>query len=140
MLQALMGKIFGTSNDRELKKYSKRVKNINALESKYEALSDDELKAAFLELKESVVSEEKSLKDVLEDSFAITREASKRVLNMRHFDVQLIGGMALHEGRIAEMRTGEGKTIVCHLSAYLKVMLGPLVLQAQRDLLVNYGF
>ncbi len=119
-----MGKIFGTSNDRELKKYSKRVKNINALESKYEALSDDELKAIFLELKDSVLSEEKNLTDVLEDSFAITREASKRVLNMRHFDVQLIGGMALHEGRIAEMKTGEGKTLVATLAIVLNAMTG----------------
>ncbi len=119
-----MGKIFGTSNDRELKKYSKRVKNINALESKYEALSDDELKALFLELKESVVSEDKTLEDALEDSFAITREASKRVLNMRHFDVQLIGGMTLHEGRIAEMKTGEGKTLVATLAIVLNAMTG----------------
>jgi preprotein translocase subunit SecA len=124
MLQALMGKVFGTSNDRELKKYSKRVKVINALESKYESLSDDELKAAFNALRESVLSEEKSLDDVLSDSFAITRESSKRVLNMRHFDVQLIGGMVLHEGRIAEMKTGEGKTLVATLAIVLNAMLG----------------
>ncbi|MFT7002841.1 MAG: preprotein translocase subunit SecA [Sulfurimonas sp.] len=124
MLQALMGKIFGTSNDRELKKYSKRVKDINALEAKYEVLSDDDLKEAFLNLKNSVLSEEKTLKDVLEDSFAITREVSKRVLNMRHFDVQLIGGMALHEGRIAEMKTGEGKTLVATLAIVLNAMTG----------------
>ena len=119
-----MGKIFGTSNDRELKKYSKRVKSINALESKYEVLSDDELKAVFLELKNSVLNEEKTLIDALEDSFAITREASKRVLHMRHFDVQLIGGMALHEGRIAEMKTGEGKTLVATLAIVLNAMTG----------------
>jgi len=124
MLQALMGKIFGTSNDRELKKYAKRVKNINALESKYESLSDDELKKSFLELKNSVLSEEKTLDDVLEDSFAITREVSKRVLNMRHFDVQLIGGMVLHEGRIAEMKTGEGKTLVATLAIVLNAITG----------------
>lgn len=119
-----MGKIFGTSNDRELKKYSRRVKNINALEAKYEVLSDDELKEAFTELKNSVLNEEKTLTDVLEDSFAITREAGKRVLNMRHFDVQLIGGMALHEGRIAEMKTGEGKTLVATLAIVLNAMTG----------------
>ena len=124
MLQAFMGKVFGTSNDRELKKYNKRVKKINALESKYQDLSDDELKAAFLELKESVVKEEKTLDDVLEDSFAITRESSKRVLNMRHFDVQLIGGMVLHEGRISEMKTGEGKTLVATLAIILNAMTG----------------
>ena len=119
-----MGKIFGTSNDRELKKYKKRVKNINALESKYESLSDDELKTAFLELKKSVLDNTKSLDEVLNDSFAITREASKRVLNMRHFDVQLIGGMVLHEGRIAEMKTGEGKTLVATLAIVLNAMTG----------------
>ena len=119
-----MGKIFGTSNDRELKKYSKRVKNINALESKYQALSDDELKTAFLELKNSVLNEEKTLEEVLEDSFAITREASVRTLKMRHFDVQLIGGMVLHEGRIAEMKTGEGKTLVATLAIVLNAMTG----------------
>ncbi len=119
-----MGKIFGTSNDRELKKYAKRVENINALESKYEALSDDELKAAFNELRSSVLEDAKSLDDVLEDSFAITREVGKRVLNMRHFDVQLIGGMVLHEGRIAEMKTGEGKTLVATLPIVLNAMTG----------------
>ena len=124
MLQAFMGKIFGTSNDRELKKYLKRVKNINALESKYKELSDDELKEAFLELKNHVLNEEKTLEDVLEDSFAITREASFRVLGMRHFDVQLIGGMVLHDGRIAEMKTGEGKTLVATLAIILNAMTG----------------
>jgi len=124
MLQAFMGKIFGTSNDRELKKYLKRVNNINALESNYTKLSDDELKASFSELKNSVLNEEKTLDDVLEKSFAITREVSTRVLNMRHFDVQLIGGMVLHEGRIAEMKTGEGKTLVATLAISLNAMSG----------------
>jgi len=124
MLQALMGKVFGTSNDRELKKYIKRVKKINALESKYEALSDEDLKEAFSALKKSVVDEEKALDDALADSFAITREASKRVLGMRHFDVQLVGGMVLHEGRIAEMKTGEGKTLVATLAIVLNAMTG----------------
>ncbi|MDX9756618.1 MAG: DEAD/DEAH box helicase, partial [Sulfurimonas sp.] len=124
MLQALIGKIFGTSNDRELKKYYKIVQKINALESKYKALSDDELKTAFAEVKESVLSGEKSLDDVLADSFAITREASIRTLNMRHFDVQLIGGIVLHEGRIAEMKTGEGKTLVATLPIVLNAISG----------------
>lgn len=124
MLQAFMSKIFGTSNDRELKKYAKRVNRINALEEKYSSLNDDELKQSFLELKESVLSQEKTLEDVLEDSFAITREASSRVLKMRHFDVQLIGGMVLHEGRIAEMKTGEGKTLVATLAIVLNAMSG----------------
>ena len=124
MLQSIVGKIFGTRNDRELKKYRKRVKRINALEPAYEAMSDEALKDAFQALKTAVQSGEKSLNDVLEDSFAITREAGKRVLKMRHFDVQLIGGMVLHEGRIAEMKTGEGKTLVATLPVALNAMTG----------------
>jgi len=124
MLQAFMGKVFGTSNDRELKKYLKKVKTINGLEAKFEPMSDDELKAQFLELKKSVQEGENSLDDVLVESFAITREASKRVLNMRHFDVQLVGGMVLHDGRIAEMKTGEGKTLVATLAITLNAMTG----------------
>jgi preprotein translocase subunit SecA len=122
MLQAFMGKVFGTANDRELKKYKKKVAKINALEKQYEKLSDEELQAEFGKLKESVLREEKTLDDVLYDSFAITREASKRTLGMRHFDVQLIGGMVLHEGRIAEMKTGEGKTLVATLAITLNAM------------------
>ena len=124
MLQALVGKIIGTANDRELKKYFKRVTKINELEKKYESLSDEELQVAFNELKNSVVNEQKSLNDVLEDSFAITREASKRVLGMRHFDVQLVGGMVLHDGKISEMKTGEGKTLVATLPIVLNAMQG----------------
>ncbi|MEA1916125.1 MAG: preprotein translocase subunit SecA [Campylobacterota bacterium] len=124
MLQNMFGKMFGTQNDRVLKKYKKRVKNINALESKYQPMSDEELKAEFNSLKESVLSNEHTLNDVLEESFAITREASFRVLNMRHFDVQLVGGMVLHEGKIAEMKTGEGKTLVATLPIVLNAMLG----------------
>ena len=124
MLQAFMGKVFGTANDRELKKYLKKVKQINALEEQYSSLSDDELKSAFQDLKQSVLEEQKSLDDVLFESFAITREASKRVLGMRHHDVQLIGGMVLHDGRIAEMKTGEGKTLVATLPIILNAMTG----------------
>ncbi|MCF6340370.1 MAG: preprotein translocase subunit SecA [Sulfurimonas sp.] len=122
MLKAFIGKIFGTSNDRELKKYIKIIDNINALESKYQALSDDELKTSFSELKDTVLQDKKSLDDVLVDSFAITREASIRTLKMRHFDVQLIGGIVLHEGRIAEMKTGEGKTLVATLAIVLNAI------------------
>ncbi|MCK9453529.1 preprotein translocase subunit SecA [Sulfurimonas sp.] len=124
MLQALLGNIFGTTNDRELKKYVKIVNKINSLEDKYKALSDDELKSEFAELKKSVLSKERSLNDILADSFAITREASVRTLNMRHFDVQLIGGVVLHEGRIAEMKTGEGKTLVATLPIVLNAIEG----------------
>lgn len=119
-----MGKLFGTSNDRELKKYSKRVKAINALEEQYSQLSDEDLQSAFSDIKEKVLSQEVTLDDVLTNSFAITREASKRVLGMRHFDVQLIGGISLHEGRIAEMKTGEGKTLVATLAIVLNAMTG----------------
>ncbi len=122
MIQTAFGKIFGTQNDRELKKYKKRVKQINALEEQYAALSDEELQAAFAKIKEAVLAEEKTLDDVLVESFAMTREASKRTLNMRHYDVQMVGGMVLHEGRIAEMKTGEGKTLVATLPVVLNAI------------------
>ena len=89
MIDSVM-KIFGTANDRRVKQYMKRVQKINALESRYEKMSDEELKAAFDELREAVRSDDKSMDDVLYDSFAITREASKRVLGLRHYDVQLV--------------------------------------------------
>jgi preprotein translocase subunit SecA len=116
--------IFGSKNDRIVKGYLKRATKINKLEDQYEKLSDEELKTAFNELKTAVKSEEKTLDEVLDDSFAITREASKRVLKMRHFDVQLVGGMVLHENSIAEMKTGEGKTLVATLAVVLNAMLG----------------
>jgi preprotein translocase subunit SecA len=116
--------IFGSQNDRILKGYQKRVDKINLLEDKYKNLSDDELKSSFNSLREEVKSDKKSIEDVLEDSFAITREVSKRVLGMRHFDVQLIGGMVLNDGNIAEMKTGEGKTLVATLAVTLNAMKG----------------
>ncbi len=116
--------IFGSKNDRIVKGYLKRAKKINELEKQYEQLSDDELKAEFNSLKTAVQSQEKTLDDVLNDSFAITREASKRVLQMRHFDVQLVGGMVLHDNSIAEMKTGEGKTLVATLAVVLNAMMG----------------
>ncbi|MCE3040405.1 preprotein translocase subunit SecA [Helicobacter anatolicus] len=124
MVQSMLGKIFGTRNTRLIKKYKKRVQEINQLESKYQELDDEALKQSFLELQKSVREGQKNLDDVLSDSFAITREASKRVLGMRHFDVQLIGGMVLHEGRIAEMKTGEGKTLVATLPVILNALSG----------------
>ncbi len=120
----IFSKIFGTQNDREVKKYQKRAQQITALESTYEPMSDDELKDTFEQLKAQVQNKEKTLDDVLNDVFAITREASKRTLNMRHYDVQLIGGMVLHDGRIAEMKTGEGKTLVGTLALVLNTMEG----------------
>jgi preprotein translocase subunit SecA len=123
MIDLLM-KVVGTANDRKVKQYMKRAKKINALEPKYETMSDEELRAAFDELRRAVRSGEKSLDDVLYDSFAITREVSKRVLGLRHYDVQLVGGMVLHEGNIAEMKTGEGKTLVATLPIVLNAMTG----------------
>ena len=122
MIQKALGKIFGTKNDRIVKAYAKRVAKINALEPTYEKLSDDELKDKFSKLKEQVLAQKLTLDDILYDVFAIVREASKRVLKMRHFDVQLIGGMVLHDGNIAEMKTGEGKTLVATLPVVLNAM------------------
>ena len=124
MITAFMQKVFGTKNDREVKKYFKRVAYINSLESKYQAMSDDELRAKFNEFKAQVQNGEKNQDELLDDVFAIVREASKRTLNMRHFDVQLIGGMVLNDGKIAEMKTGEGKTLVASLPVVLNAMSG----------------
>ncbi|MFP6134672.1 preprotein translocase subunit SecA [Helicobacter pylori] len=132
MIKAIIGKIIGTRNDRWIKQYKKQVLTINALEPTYEKMSDDELQNAFEELKKRVRStekdlQEKTLLEVLPESFAITREASKRVLKMRHFDVQLIGGMVLNDGKIAEMKTGEGKTLVATLAVALNALKGESV-------------
>ena len=124
MFLNLIKSVFGTKNDREIKKYFKRVEHINALENKYQVMSDDELKAYFTNLKEGVLNGELDSENILNDVFAIVREVSKRTLNMRHFDVQLIGGMVLHEGKIAEMKTGEGKTLVATLPVVLNAMSG----------------
>ncbi|HEC1576674.1 TPA: preprotein translocase subunit SecA [Campylobacter upsaliensis] len=124
MLLNTLKNIFGTKNEREVKKYLKRVTQINALESVYENLSDEELKAKFASFKEELLNEKKSLDELLNDVFAIVREVGKRTLNMRHFDVQLIGGMVLCEGKIAEMKTGEGKTLVATLPVVLNAMSG----------------
>lgn len=126
MIQAIIQKILGSRNTKMLKAYTKRVQEINALEERYIKLSDDELKGAFEALKKAF-EEGKSLDSLLHQSFAITREAAKRTLGMRHFDVQLIGGMALHDGRIAEMKTGEGKTLVATLPVCLNALSGKSV-------------
>ncbi|WP_104682174.1 preprotein translocase subunit SecA [Helicobacter felis] len=124
MIKSLVSKIIGTKNQRALKVYQKRVAAINALESEIQALDNTQLRTRFENLKTQVRNEEKSLQEVLPESFAITREASKRILGMRHFDVQLIGGMVLHEGKIAEMKTGEGKTLVATLAVALNALSG----------------
>ncbi|MFT5393766.1 MAG: preprotein translocase subunit SecA, partial [Gammaproteobacteria bacterium] len=123
MINKLIKKVIGTRNDRMLRRYGRTVDAINELEASFEALSDEELRAKTQEFKERVTAGE-TLDELLPQAFAVVREAGKRALKMRHFDVQLIGGMALHDGKIAEMRTGEGKTLVATLAAYLNALSG----------------
>ncbi len=123
MISNLFTKIFGSRNDRTIKNLRKTVALINALETQLEALSDEDLKAKTAEFRERYDNGQ-SLDDILPEAFAVVREASKRVNGMRHFDVQLLGGMVLHQGRIAEMRTGEGKTLTASLPAYLRGLTG----------------
>ena len=123
MLGALSRKIFGTENDRDLKRLQPLVVRINELESSYQKLSDAEIRGQTPLFKERL-SKGATLEEILPEVFACVREVSKRVLNMRHFDVQLIGGVILHEGKIAEMKTGEGKTLVATLPVYLNSLTG----------------
>ena len=123
MLTQLAKKIFGSRNDRLLKQYRKTVEKINALEAEMQALDDAALQAKTAEFKQRI-ADGADLDSILPEAFAVCREASKRVLGMRHFDVQLIGGMVLHYGKIAEMRTGEGKTLVATLPVYLNALSG----------------
>src|SRR5438067_9077501 len=149
-MNTLVAKVFGTRNEREVKRLQPRVAQINALEPAMQALSDEELRAKTDEFRARIQERlstfqddsegdpertkqlerdrDQALKDVLEETlpeaFAVAREAGRRVLNMRHFDVQLIGGMVLHQGRIAEMKTGEGKTLVATLPVYLNALAG----------------
>jgi len=123
MVSNLLTKVFGSKNERELKKIQPVVEKINALEPRIQAMSDEELKAQTQRFKDRLNTGE-SLDDVLPEAFATVREASVRTLKMRHFDVQLIGGMVLHQGKIAEMKTGEGKTLAATLPAYLNALSG----------------
>ncbi|WP_322977219.1 preprotein translocase subunit SecA [Acinetobacter pittii] len=123
MLASLIGGIFGTKNERELKRMRKIVEQINALEPTISALSDADLSAKTPEFKQRYNNGE-SLDKLLPEAFAVCREAAKRVMGMRHYDVQLIGGITLHEGKIAEMRTGEGKTLMGTLACYLNALSG----------------
>src|SRR6195256_4486767 len=123
MLDTLLAKVVGTQNERELKRLRPLVAEIRALEPSIQALSDDQLRGKTAEFRARIAQGE-TLDDLLDEAFAVVREAGKRVLKMRHFDVQLIGGAVLHKGRIAEMKTGEGKTLVATLPAYLNALEG----------------
>jgi preprotein translocase subunit SecA len=123
MATTFLTKIFGSRNDRSLKTYRKTVERINGLEAKYEKLSDDELRGQTEAFKQRIAQGE-ALEALLPEAFAVVREGSKRVMKMRHFDVQLVGGLALHHGKVAEMRTGEGKTLTATLPVYLNALTG----------------
>ncbi|MDP4608700.1 MAG: preprotein translocase subunit SecA, partial [Burkholderiaceae bacterium] len=123
MAYNILTKLFGSRNDRLLRTYRKTVVAVNAMEPEYESLSDDALRAKTDEFK-ALLAQGKSLDDILPAAFATVREASKRVMKMRHFDVQLVGALALHNGKIAEMRTGEGKTLTATLAVYLNALAG----------------
>ena len=121
MFSKITSKFFGSSNDRQIKKYKPTIDTINKLEKKFESLSDIDLKHKTTEFKERISNDE-NLLTILPEAFATVREAAKRTLNQRHFDVQLMGGLVLHEGKIAEMKTGEGKTLVATLACYLNAL------------------
>src|ERR671920_1380477 len=123
IVDAILAKVFGTKNEREIKAMLPTVAAINDLEPKMKELSDIDLAAKTIEFKEKL-AQGAALDDLMIEAFAVVREAGRRVLNMRHFDVQLIGGVVLHRGRIAEMKTGEGKTLVATLPAYLTALAG----------------
>ena len=117
---SVLNKIFGSANDKYLKKLNPTIEEINGLENSFESFSDEDIKKKTIELKERLKKE--TLKDILPEAFALAREASKRTLNQRHYNSQLIGGMALAEGKIAEMKTGEGKTLAATLPVYLHAL------------------
>jgi len=123
MIGAVARKLFGSANERRIRNYQPRVDAINAMEAEIAALSDDALKARTAVFKKQV-ADGASLDDILIPAFATVREAAKRTIGQRHFDVQLIGGMIMHEGKIAEMKTGEGKTLVATLPVYLNAVSG----------------
>ena len=123
-LSGIAQRFFGSSNERKLRGYFKRVEEINALEDQFKAKSDDELRAMTATLQGASGRRAKTLDDILPEAFATVREAAKRTLGQRHFDVQLVGGMVLHGGNISEMKTGEGKTLVATLPVYLNALAG----------------
>jgi preprotein translocase subunit SecA len=121
MFASIARSIFGSANDRSLKSYQRRVAGINALEPAMAALSDEALRGKTAEFRERLAGGA-TLDELLPEAFAAVREAGKRVLGQRHFDVQLVGGMVLHDGKISEMKTGEGKTLVATLPVYLNAL------------------
>ena len=123
MIGSVARKLFGSRNDRVVKGYAKVVKQVNALEDEYSKLTDEALQAKTVAFRERLEKGE-TLDSLIPEAFATVREGGKRVMGMRHYDVQMIGGMVLNEGRIAEMRTGEGKTLVATLTAYLNALPG----------------
>ena len=123
MLDAVLAKVFGTQNERDIKRMQPIIAAINAYEPAFEKLSDVELAHKTTEFKDQLAGGA-SLDDILPEAFAVCREAGRRTLNMRHYDVQLIGGIVLHRGKIAEMKTGEGKTLVATLPVYLNALEG----------------
>ena len=120
---SFINKMFGDPNDKELRRLRPIVDQINALEDEMMALTDEELRERTADFKEELANAA-TLDDILPEAFAVVREGSRRAIGMRHFDVQLIGGIVLHQGKIAEMRTGEGKTLVATLPAYLNALTG----------------
>ena len=123
MFGQILTKIVGTQNDRELKRLRPRVAEINAFEPAIKVLSDEQLRGKTIEFRTRLANGE-TLDELLPEAFAVVREAGRRVLQMRHYDVQMIGGMVLHNGTLAEMKTGEGKTLVATLPAYLNALAG----------------
>ena len=123
MATTFLTKIFGSRNDRLLKTYRKSIERINALEPQYEKLDGDQLRGKTQEFKDRVAAGE-TLDQILPEAFAVVREGGKRAMKMRHFDVQMLGGMSLHNGKISEMGTGEGKTLTSTLPVYLNALTG----------------
>ncbi|MDH5784701.1 MAG: DEAD/DEAH box helicase, partial [Chromatiales bacterium] len=136
MISKALSKIFGSRNDRTIKRMRKMVAQINALEPELEGLSEDQLRAKAAEFRQRL-SDGVELEALLPEAFATVREGAKRVYGMRHYDVQLIGGMVLHQGRIAEMRTGEGKTLMATLAAYLNGLAGAVHVVTVNDYLAQ---
>ena len=123
MLDSMMRKFFGTKQDRDMRALKPVLEQVNALEPKFKAMSDEELKSQTNRFREQLKNGS-TVNDILPEAFAVVREASSRVMNMRHFDVQIMGGIVLHEGKIAEMKTGEGKTLTATLPLYLNALTG----------------